>query len=349
MRATTAALLSALAAGASAAVLSEDVPTLPVPWVERYGHTNVVRISNGVLEAYVLPALGRLIELRFRGEENLFRLDTGLIARAASPSGGGRAWVNAGGDWIWPVAQERWAALGGANWPPPAAVEPGPWSAAAWQDAQGAYYCLLTNFYGPPLNLAASRLFRLDPAAARLVVQHRLQRTAPSDVPVVLWQLGQVAAPDDVMLPVDAASQFPAGWRSLGFTEPAGDAVVPCSSAAVFRVRQGGEHKAGSDSARAWVAARRGGLLMAAVERTETPGLVRAEQGCRTTFYSNTGLGYAEAETLSDERNLKPGERIENTVELRLFHLPPDLADPCSATDWLRARLGETDTPAPPR
>ena len=41
--------------------------------------------------------------------------------------------------------------------------------------------------------------------------------------------------------------------------------------------------------------------------------------GCTAEVYSNFGLGYTEIETLSEERVLKPGEILANTLHITIL------------------------------
>ena len=325
-------LLAALAApGAPDA--DPTLPALPLPVRPEAGATNMILLSNGALEVAVFPDAGRIGRIGSGADHNLLRLDTNLLADAARPAEG---WKNFGGDWMWPVMQARWSAIGGSDWPPPAVLEARPWQATAWVDVRGDHCCLLTNFYGPPVNLAARRLIRLDAALPRITIEQRLTRTAASAVPAALWQISQVAGAEDAAL---AAADGPAAsnrWRRLAFDTPPASAVSACASAVVLRVAAAGEHKLGTDLPDGWVAARRGEWLLVAAAGSEAAAGRWPDEGSRQELYCNRGLGYTEIETLSDERALAPGESMANTVTLEAYRLARPLGG-CDLADWIRA------------
>jgi hypothetical protein len=316
--------LLGLVAGSGAADLR--LPALPLPPQAQAGATNAIRLHNRELEVLVFPDAGRIGQIGFGAHHNLLRLDADLQADARKPADG---WKNFGGDWLWPVLQSRWPALGGGDWPPPAVLETRPWQATSWVDVQGDHCCLLTNYYGPPVNLAASRLIRLDAAQSRLTIEQRLTRTAPSDIPATLWHISQVAGAED-------AAMAGSNHVVLGFTPPPADLLSVCASATVLRVAHGTEHKVGSAAAEGWVAARRTEWLLVASARGSEEQGAWPDKGCRVELYSNRGLGYTEIETLSDERALKPGESMSNTLTLEAFHLPRPLTG-CALADWIRS------------
>ena len=335
MRKTCAALALLLAALSAPCATDADsaLPALPLPPRAEAGATNAVLLQNGALEVAVYPDAGRIGRIGFSADHNLLRLDTNLLADAAKPAEG---WKNFGGDWMWPVMQSRWGAIGAGDWPPPAVLEARPWQATAWVDVRGDQCCLLTNFYGPPVNLAARRLIRLDAALPRITVEQRVTRTATSSVPAVLWQVSQVAGAEDAVLAAAGDSGASSRWARLAFDPPPDGAVSSCASAVVLRVAAAGEHKLGTASPDGWVAARRGEwLLVASAGHAGAAGLW-PDQGCRQELYCNRGLGYTEIETLSDERALAPGESLSNTVTLEAFRLARPLGG-CELADWIRA------------
>ncbi len=317
---------------AAAALANDRLPALPLPPQPAAGVTNTFVLRNEQLEVVIFPAAGRIGGLGPLSGPSLLRLDTNLLPAADQPAEG---WKNFGGDWLWPVMQARWSGIGGSDWPPPAVLETRPWQATAWVDVRGDRCCLLTNFFGPPVNLAAQRLIRLDAEQARVSIEQRLTRTAPSDLPACLWQISQVAGAEEAALATSTDSAFSNGVRVLGFTPPPAEITADCVSARVYRVADGTEHKLGSDAPAAWVAARRGDRLLVARARGDTGGGAWPDGGCRVEFYSNRGLGYTEIETVSAERTLKPGESMTNTVTLDLFHLPRPLSG-CELADWIR-------------
>jgi hypothetical protein len=301
------------------------------------GWTNACRLTNSAIEAVVAPDVGRVVHLGLRSGQNLLRLApdaAGLPVTADNTN----TWINLGGEWLWPAAQSRWKDFAASDWPPPAVLADRPWAERAWRAPDGGSLCLLTRAYGAPLNLKMRRLIKIDKSDARVVIHQRAVRTGASDVPVALWNIIQVAAPRRVFIPVDAQSAFPGGLQPMIFGPPSTEHVTAHGDVAVYDCAVGGEHKLGSDSRRRWIAAQAGGRLILARMDAEDGSF--PDGGCTVEMYANSGLGYAEIETLSPERPLKPRENLHNLLIIECHTLPPGLP-PAEVVDHLKKLLGE--------
>ena len=309
-----------------------STPVTPIRATNFLGWTNVFLLQNSRATAVLVPAIGRLVQFSTDAIPNLFRLDPCLQGKEPDSSS---TFFNIGGDWIWPVAQSRWPSFSenGSDWPPPQVMADAAWDCSAWEDAAGTRCAMLTRKYAAPLNLIVSRLFLLKPLATELVIHQRIERTDVSDIPVVLWNVSQVANAEQVAMPVSPESRFPDGLCTLAGTLPSPDRLLSCGDVKIYLVSPGAEIKLGSDSPSAWLAAARGSHLLfesaAAGNRPGTP----PDGGCVIEMYSNEGLGYTEIETLGPEVNLAPGTVLENTLRMRLapllaFPVPPSLPPP---------------------
>ena len=325
-------------AGSSCCTASAPPPVSPLPASESLGWPHAFRLQNDQAEAVIVPAVGRLVHFAPLGDESLFRLDPALQGRTPAE---GDAFFNVGGDWMWPVAQARWGQLSGdgKDWPPPAPIADGAWTGSAWTDADGAQCVLMTREYGAPLHLLASRLFRLAPGSGTLVVQQRLERTAESDVPVVLWNVSQIARAERIALPIEKNSRFRTGLIALMGRRPPREQMVSCTDSSVYLVRPGAETKLGSDSLRGWIAASRGtNAVFESVANSVTGEY--PDGGCVVEVYSNEGLGYSEIETLSPETALAPGAVLENVLRIELG-ATESAAEDCAVADLARKLAGE--------
>lgn len=327
-----------------------DVPVAPVPATNYLGWTNAYVLQNHALEVVVAPCIGRIAQIRYRGGEDLLRLDSELGGRVPD---GKESWLNFGGDWLWPVAQSRWKDIWGsdpgsaeASWPPPAALADRPWDGTAWKDADGTLCCLMSREYGAPVNLRVSRLIKLDREAPLFTIRQRIERTAASDVPVVLWNITQIAGATRVVLPRDPASALERGIRALLFGLPGNTQLTECARATVYDARTG-EHKLCSDSHRAWIAAQKGDTLVVEHAAEENLKGSHPDGGCTVEMYSNAGLGYSEIETLSVESNLLPGESLQNTISIQ-FAPATNALTACELADVVAALLGEETSKPPP-
>ena len=310
-------------------------PVAPVPPTEFRGWTHAFRIQNDQAEAVFVPAVGRLVHFALLGGASPLRLEPALAGKTPAA---GASFFNVGGDWFWPVSQARWPALAadGKDWPPPALLaDETPWTCSAWTDADGAPCVQFVRRYGAPLNVEATRLFRLEPTSAVLIVRQRLERTAPSEIPVVLWNVSQIAQAEQIALPTEKNSAFRGGLKALMGRLPPRKQLARCGDAAVYRVSPGAETKLGSDSPRGWIAAARGTEIVFEAVANTVAGTY-PDGGCVVEVYSNQGLGYSEIETLSPELALEPGTVLENVLRIQLASTEAPLAA-CPLADAVRA------------
>ena len=340
-------LALALDGQAQRAALPEGIPVAPIAAVERYGHTNALVIGNRLLEVTILPSLGRLAGFRFGPLNNVVRFDGPLAAASTAPDPNG-AWRNFGGDWMFPVAQADWPSYFGQRWPPPPFMDSLPWQGHAWASDDGAQHALLQLAIGEPLNVRIQRALRVDPAAATVTIRQRMERTAPSPIAMTLWNISQVPDAQRVLIPVDEDSTFADGYSILDFGPPATHLLHRAAGGVlVLDVKNGTEHKLGSAPTRAWIAAQRDGVLMIEHAATSQPGGEFPDGGCRVELYANSGLGYTEIETLSEERALAPGETMENVLTLSFHHVPAGLDNEALA-QHVRMALGEVTAGSAP-
>ena len=307
-------------------------PVAPILPSEFLGWPHTYRLQNDRAIAILVPAVGRLVHFSSPQGSSPFRIEPTLQGQTPPE---GESFFNVGGDWLWPVSQARWVQFStdGKDWPPPSVLADLPWNCSAWTDAEGVPCALLTREYGAPLHILVSRLFRLEPNSTTLVVQQRIERTAPSVVPVVLWNISQIAQAEHIVLPVEKKSKFRGGLSALMGTKPSRKQLATCKNAAVYRVSPGAETKLGSDSPRGWIAAAKGtNVIFESVANSSIGDF--PDGGCIVEVYSNQGLGYSEIETLSPEVLLAPGNVLENTLRIELTSTESPL-DACPLADFV--------------
>lgn len=318
----------------------EDLPPPmePLPAGKAFGWTNAIRLQNEQVEAIIAPDVGRLVWFSLRGQDSPLRLDPALQGQRPPDN---ERFFNVGGDWLWPVAQARWPLLNpdGRNWPPPAVLACRPWTASAWIDSAGAQCAQLSREYGQPLNIVVTRLFRLAPGQRALMVHQRIERTAPSPHPVVLWNISQIARAREIVMPIKRRSRFQKGLKILMGRNPPLSDLIRCRNIRVYRVAAGREIKLGSDSPRGWIAASRDSLIIFESVVNSFAGEF-PDGGCVVEVYSNDGLGYSEIETFSPEAYLAPGMVLKNTLRIEIAVQDPP-ASGCALANAVRRLAGE--------
>ncbi len=331
----------------AATASAEGIPVTPIAPTTLHGHSNALVLGNRQLEVTILPSLGRIAGFRFGGLENLLRFDDSLAESSRTPPEPGE-WRNFGGDWILAVPQQHWRDLFHRHWPPPLFLDGLPWQGHAWISDDGAQHALLELEVAEPLHVRMQRAFRVDAKSASVSIRQRIERTAPSDIPMTLWNISQIPGAQRVLLPVDKDSAFPKGYSVLDFGPPAPHLLHTTGGGVlVLDVKNGTEHKLGSDSPRGWIAAQRDHVLIVEQAITRNPGGAFPDGGCRVEVYANSGLGYTEIETLSEERVLQPGEVLENTLTISFHHIEPSLDSEAVALR-LRELMGEIPAPSEP-
>jgi len=320
-----------------------DVPVAPIAAVEFKGWTNAFILHNSKMEVIVVPDVGRIVQLARKDQDNLLRLDASLQGSVPDPEVK-ETWTNIGGDWFWPVAQSHWTMMADSDWPPPEALAERPWAGRAWKSADGAQHCLISREYGEPLNIKVSRQITLDKAKPQLRIRQRIERTGKSEIPVTLWNISQLAGPEQIILPLENGLARKDGLKAIIGTLPRKPNLTRCKESIVYDTSSG-EHKIGVLSRRAWIAARKGKfiILETATQENSNEADDFPDNGCTVEMYSNTGLGYTEIETLSRERILEQGESIQNLLTIHVVNLEDKTKGCCATVDEIRRALGEVE------
>ena len=85
-----------------------------------HGWTDSLLMSNGKVEAVIVPAIGQVMQFRFAGEsDGPFWENRALDGKSPDPKS--REWGNFGGDKTWPSPQADWPKITPRGWPPPQA------------------------------------------------------------------------------------------------------------------------------------------------------------------------------------------------------------------------------------
>lgn len=327
-----------------AAPKGEDlsVPIAPITPVEYEGWTNAFFLRNATTEIVVIPAVGRIVHLALKGGTNLLNLSTAYRGKSLDETMPGD-WMNVGGDWLWPMAQSRWTDFNGTDWPPSPVLDAQAWTGRAWRTADEGQQALLTRHFGEPLNVRVTRTIHLSATGSVVRIHQLMERTAPSDLPMTLWQISQIRAPDWIVMPVDEQSAFPGGLQSLRPEAPDATLLTMHDDLAIYDARKEGEYKLGSDSSRAWIAVIKGTTAIIEQAFGGPADGTYPDGGCTVEFYAHLGLGYAEIETLSVEDVLAMGDLLDNTVQISLHTLPSTPTTPSEAADLIQTVIRENN------
>ncbi len=295
----------------------ENLPVEPILPITYQGWSNALELANADMRVVVIPETGRIAFLGPNKERNVLNSNKqylGVVSKADEDG----PWLNYGGDWLWPVSQERWTRFQADNWPPSRLLDGRAWSGRAWLNADGSKSCLLQQSFAEPLNIKVTRLMKLPVDGSALVIEQRIEGVSTSSIPVTLWNISQVAKPDQLAFPISADSVFSNKYVVMMGPAAPTNLLTQCDNVLFFDTEQGTENKFGADPDPVWIAALQDNLLIVEqVESGDTEGTF-PDGGCSVELYFNKGLGYAEMETLSVEKILQAGESIANVLTIRL-------------------------------
>lgn len=261
-----------------------------------WGDQDSVRLQDGLVEAVIVPAWGRLMRFARIGGPNLLFENTNADARS-------NGWWNTGGDRVWPWPQQDWKVLVGRGWPPPAGTD-GPCTATV--DGPGRL-CLSGSI--PSHDLRFERFFVL--AAGCLACTSRFTRIGPSgqDRPVAVWQIAHVGAHPRIEATVARSPTPTPAWTVVGGDD---SRVILRPDHAV-----GGELLLQADALR-WLDADGRGLEL----RRIGPGGT-AKLWVSGDRQADGDARSMELEFTSVEAILPPGGTVELTTELRPLPASP--------------------------
>jgi len=307
---------------ARAEVEKPDPNRVTIERVNYRGWPGAIVMSNGRVNAVVVPSVGRVMQFGFAGEERIFWENPELGGRGAlNGDWAATEWVNLGGDKAWPSPEADWSKwTHRKGWRPPAAFDGLPCGATV--EADGSV--LLTSEVDPAYGIRVMRRVRLHPRNAVMTIQTVFEKIAGEPVKAGVWVITQLREPVGVYVPFPAASVFGAqGWMSLGKGTPPS-----------LRVQQGllsltrdrsAPYKIGSDSgALLWI----GQSASLLIDSSREEGSEYPDKGSSVEIYTSADpLAYIEMETLGPLATLKPGDRIERSNRYTLFPRSHPTAD----------------------
>jgi hypothetical protein len=260
-------------------------------------------ISNGQVEAVIVPAIGRVMQLRLAGDaEGAFwenRTLDGQLRDVASND-----WINFGGDKCWPAPQALWIEHQGRDWPPPEAF--GAQQVTASASDRGV---VVKSPVDPGFGIQVVRHIELDAGQPILRIATQYHKLSGSAVRVGIWTITQMREPERVCVLLSPDSRFAAGFIRLMSAEPA-DLKIDGRLLSLRRHQR--QHvKIGTDgSSMAWVGANCVVRIDAEIRPGEYP-----DGGCSTEVYTCPDpFQYVELETLGPLTTMNPGDRIEQTT-----------------------------------
>lgn len=363
---TLAALLPACLALLPTSSVSAAPKPVTVTRLTWHGWTGSVRLSNGIVEAVVVPTIGRIMSFQFVGRPETSPIFVnkewdGKTVADADPM----TWAAFGGDKLWPSPQSEWPRHNVRGWPPDQTFDGDPEVAQIVPNG-----VRLTTPDSVAFAARATRTITMKPGEARLYIAQTLLKdpdaqNPPGSVemldavptpdapaasearnaaarqrrdgfPIGIWSITQTRGDGTVFLPPATGGQFPLGYLSLG--DPGDVAAAPyfTAQAGLLRIARDPHksHKIGAGSSAGWMASLYGGALLFSEHYPYQPGAAYPDGGVPAEVYTNGGAtAYIEMELLGPLVSLTHGSKISHDIYWQLQRLP---RVPRSAADAAR-------------
>ncbi len=297
-------------AKASASVKAEAQAPAPAPAGE-VRFADEITVSNEALRLSIAASVGRIVELRPAGGEDLMWRTT---ADKAAEGEAQDKWVNLGGDKVWPALQAMWGRYlpHGGGWPPDPAIDGSRWDVVEHADRR----VVIRSPVAPELGLRITRTIELDAREPRVVIHNRIERVQPSIFPVHIWSVSQLKQPDYTLLGV--AQRRPQGPQGRELHTVFGNFAKDKVSAQVTPLAEGRAvrwdltHEGGGKvgTLGTWCAAVYDGWVVVHQSAFDPAGSYPDASNMQVYTHGE----YVELETLSPQSHPQPGEAIENTV-----------------------------------
>ncbi len=274
-----------------------------------HGWKDAVWLSNGRVEAIIVPQAGRIMQFRFAGEtEGVFWENEGLRGRVGSPASS--EWLNLGGDRVWPAPQSHWDEFMPTNWPPPLAFDGLPHEVRI-----EGWVVHLSSPVDPHYGIRVHRRIALDPNEPVMEVATTFEKVKGRTLSVGIWGITQVADPVAVYAPLPWDSIFPQRYSPISGRRPPS-----------LDIREGllslqrdpkGPHKIGLDTGRLLWVGRQQMLLM---ESARLPLETYPDAGASAEVSTSPDpLPYVGLEMLAPVRQMRAGERATSRTTYRLL------------------------------
>lgn len=290
------------------------------------GWTDALTLENGLVEAVVVPEVGRIMQFRFVNEEGVLWEDPALAGRKPDPRS--KEWMNFGGDKTWPAPQADWERRTGRAWPPPATFDAMPVKATL----EGAVI-VLRSPVDPHYGIRTERRIELEGRDPVLRVTTRYLKVRGKPVRTAIWVITQLKDPVRTFALVPTPSIFADGFGVQSDRRPP-SLQIQDGLLSLTRDR-GAAYKIGTDAAALLWAGDRHWLLL---EGTRDAGREYPDGGSSAEIYTNPDpKAYVELEILGPLAELKSGQQLEQTLRYHLLR-----RGPATVEEEARKILGRT-------
>ena len=300
--------------------------------VDYRGWPDSIVLGNGLVEAVIVPAVGRIMQFRLAGAPDGPFWENPEFAgqRLALDSNG---WANFGGDKAWPAPQSDWAHFAGHLWPPPGGFDGLPTTAVI----DGPSVTLVSPV-DPGFGICVRRRVELDPRRPVMTITTSFEKRAGPSSDIAVWAITQLNDPVEIHVLLPESSDPRAGYICLSDETPP-DLRREGTRLTLTRDPKA-KHKIGARSGSlVWV----GRQEVLRIDSSLVPAGKYPDKGSSAEVYTSSDpLAYVELEMLGPLVTLEAGHTIERISTYTLAHRTED--DPAAEIKRLLAAPAE---PAP--
>jgi hypothetical protein len=267
-------------------------------------------LSNGQVEAVVVPNVGRIMQFRFKGGENTFWENPLVYGKAPNIKSEAWGYFGAGGDKTWPAPQSEWEKITGRGWPPPGTFDSIPVTARV-NRSEVTLISPIDPFYG----IRFYRKITLEPEKPVMKVTTTYEKVKGKSKDVSVWIVTQLRDPVAVYAALPEASIFPEGYNKQSEDLPA-NLKVDNGLLSLTRDRNK-SHKIGCDaSTLLWM----GEKVAVRIDSPRVSGASYPDNNSSAEIYTNLDpKAYVELEFLSTLKTLRVGEKMDLTTTYTLI------------------------------
>ena len=273
------------------------------------GWSNSVSVNNGVVEAVIVPTVGRVQQFRFVGDTNgAFWENPRTWGRSSSGF-----YPNFGGDKAWPSPQSEW------GWPPPKGFD-GMVNTVSFTNGIVTLVTPVDATYG----IRTTRIIELAPNSTFMQIRTIFERTAESsktNLGVWIDCQATVASDSRCYVPVPSSSIFTNGYTTTGsaqFTAALPLGFTNANGLISFGVNSdAANHKLGFDGN---TLALVGPSLALRLDARRIPGATYPDGNSSTEVYTAGSNHYFELEMLGPLSALPVGGKMEFFTLYNLYH-----------------------------
>jgi hypothetical protein len=269
-----------------------------------HGWPNCYVLFNGSVEAIVVPAIGRVMQFKFVGEDSgPFWENRAMDGK--NPISASKEWGNFGGDKTWPSPQDDWSKVTPRSWPPPVAFDSMPVEGAIEGNS-----IRLTSAVDPHYGIRSERVITLNDNDPIMAIKTTYEKVEGEPRKVGVWIITQLSEPDFVYIPTRMGDKYVRQSEETPY-------ALHIGKTAIALKRHGAKSsKIGTDAdSLIWVGPKTAVQIDSARTGGEYP-----DKGSSAEVYTNPNpLTYVELEMLGPLHTMKNGDKIAQSNTYQLF------------------------------